>query len=163
MLHKIGLYAIVMTLCAISPVLAADYLVFRKGETISNEVWQGTEPVPGVNVPDDATVKIWVTDKADRDPSHYVLTLTGVRRDNSVDEKPESAPLPDVDGFFTEVLQSGAFDDSDMLKMLIVERERDTQKRDALILSLLQGREPELVGKLLEVAAKHNIQLPTPK
>ena len=163
MLRKLGLYLIVMSLCAVSPALAMNYLVFQKGQTISNEVWQDVEPVPGENVPDDATVKPWVTQNNDNDPSHYILTLAGVRRDNTVDIKPDAPPRPDTDGFFTEVLQSGAFDDSDMLKMLIVERERNTQKRDALILQLLQGREPELIGKLLEVAAKHNIQLPTPK
>lgn len=163
MLHKLGLYLIVMSLCAVSPALAMNYLVFQKGQQISNEVWQGVEPIPGENVPSDSTVKIWVTDKNDTDPSHYVLTLTGVRRDNTVDIKPEAPPRPDTDGFFTEVLQSGAFGDGDMLKMLIVERERDVEKRNALILQLLQGREPELIAKLLEVAAKYNIQLPTPK
>ncbi len=163
MLRKIGLYLIVMSLCAVNPALALNYLVFRHGETISNEVWQGVEPIPGENVPADSTVKVWAMDKGDVDPSHYVLTLTGVRRDNRVDEKPEAPPVPDVDGFFTEVLQSGVFNDSDMLKMLIVERERDTAKRDVLIMQLIQQDPvPEKIAKLLEIAGKHNISLPVP-
>lgn len=164
MLRRTILYTALCLLVGLfSPSEARNYLVFQKGQTISNEVWQDVEPQPGINVPDDCIVKPWITQNNDNDPSHYILTLAGVRRDNTLDEKPEAPPLPDTDGFFTEVLQSGAFDDSDMLKMLIVEREWDVDKRNLLILQLLQGREPELIAKLMEIAAKHNIQLPIPQ
>lgn len=160
MLHKIALLSVLMI--AVTPASASDYLVFQKGQTISNEIWQGAEPVPGVNVPMDAIVKPWEPIEGDRNLNHYILDGKDILRD--ITETPVvSAPVPDAAGFFTEILQSGVFGDGDILKMLIVERERNTDKRNALILSLLQNREPELVAKLLEIAAKHNIDLPIPK
>lgn len=158
MLHKIALLSALMI--TVTPACAADYLVFQKGQTKSNEIWQGAEPVPGANVPMDATVKLWEPVDGDRNLDHYIFDGKDILM--NVTETP-TVSMPNADGFFSEILQSGMFTDGDMLKMLIVERERNVEKRNALILQLLQGREPELIGKLLEVAAKHNIQLPTPK
>lgn len=158
MLHKIALLSALMI--TVTPACAADYLVFQKGQTKSNEIWQGAEPVPGANVPMDATVKLWEPVDGDRNLDHYIFDGKNILL--NVIETP-TVLMPNVDGFFNEILQSGMFTDGDMLKMLIVEREHDADKRNALILSLLQGREPKLIAKLLEVAAKHNIQLPTPK
>ena len=51
----------------VNPAYAGDWLVFRDGATRTTEHWSGkVAPIPGVNVPADAVVKVWDKTADDR-------------------------------------------------------------------------------------------------
>ena len=93
---------LVLLALTISPAYADSYLVFQPGQTVSNEIWNGTEP-QAEQLPPGCKVKRWVPEndssgRPDADLSHYVDTgANGVRRSiPPVPPPPEKPPQPDV-------------------------------------------------------------------
>lgn len=88
---------------------AADWLVFRNGQTKTTEVWKGTRPVPGVNVPARSKVVEFLVQKGDADVNHYSLGQANkedvVMHDPPVEPDPPSPKMnrPDLDGFISAI------------------------------------------------------------
>ena len=146
---------------------AADYLVFRNGEKVSNEVWHDFEPVPGVHVPRDSFVKVWVleadrrTGQIEKDHHKYHdMGPMGVRLYiPPVDDTPPPV-VPNLAGFLDGVVGSGLFSDEEILQILVVSKIDDKQQRDKFILLFLSKAAPEKQGALAALAKENNIELP---
>lgn len=75
-------------------------------------------------------------------------------------ENPAAVQPPDVESFLEECLDSEAFTTEELVQILYCERQKNTARRNALILKLVAKAPPERQAKLLELAGKHHIALP---
>lgn len=88
-----------------SPAFAGDWLVFRNGDTRTNEYWSGNSaPVAGQSVPAGSVVKSWSISNGDKTATNYRLSSGSL----IYDPPPPPAPpdyshMPNPDGFIQAI------------------------------------------------------------
>lgn len=106
MLRKLLPLALVLT---VQPALADTYLLFKPGETVSTEQWNGPQPSPEQILPCTKAV-LWqptvVDGRADLQLSHYVLGEKDTLTYSLPEPPPPGPPQPDIPKFFDGLVKT---------------------------------------------------------
>lgn len=103
-----------------NPALAGDWLVFRNGDTRTNEYWSGPyPPIAGQNVPANSAVKLWTIVDGDKAASNYRLSNDALIHDPPAPEQSAPNPnAPDVNGFIAAIFNAEIWDQVEQLRPL---------------------------------------------
>lgn len=106
MLRKLLPLALLLT---IQPALADTYLLFKPGETISTEQWNGPAPKAAQILPCTKAIP-WtpavVDGRVDLDLSHYVLGAKDTLSHSIPEPPPPGPPQPDIPKFFDGLVKT---------------------------------------------------------
>lgn len=123
MLRKLLPLALLLT---VQPALADTYLLFKPGETISTEQWNGPAPEAAQILPCTKAIP-WtpavVDGKVDLDLSHYVLDAKDTLSHSIPEPPPPGPPGPNIPAFFdglVKAILSGAIPGDVHSKALMV-------------------------------------------
>lgn len=144
-----------------------QYLVFPAGQSNPSDVFTGSAPVAGVNVPIDSRVQPWVMLKDASgnlvtDPQAYAYTVAGPRL-VPVAVPPAPPPPADVPGFFADVINSGLFTADDLVKMLFIQLQKDVPAQNAMIAAWIVTLNPQQVQVVITAAKAHNLPVSIPQ
>lgn len=106
MLRKLLPLAFLLT---VQPALADTYLLFKPGEAVSTEQWNGPQPSLEQILPCTKAV-LWepvtINGSVDRDLAHYVLGPKDTLTHSLPEPPPPGLPGPDIPGFFDGLVKT---------------------------------------------------------